>query len=86
MRSHARARYVFLIRNLLTKDFDNIDACVVYLSQRCRNLDDFQHDLMRMQYCMRLSALITVKEAKMEEEVNTWFNEVSGFGFRFWCF
>jgi hypothetical protein len=31
---------------------------------------------MHLQYCMRLSALITVTDAKMEKEVNKWFHEL----------
>ncbi len=62
--------------NMLRKHFDNIDACVVLLSQKSRNLDELQHDLMRVQFCMRLSALITVTEPKMEKEVNKWFHEL----------
>ena len=60
----------------MTKDFDNVDACVVLLSQRSRHLDELQHSLMHLQYCMRLSALISVTETEMEKEVNRWFHEL----------
>ena len=64
------------IRNLLTKNFFNIDACVSLLCQSCRSLDDLQHSIMHIQYFMRLMALITVPEINMEKYVNTHFNEV----------
>ena len=65
-----------IFRELLTKNSDNVDACVVLLSQQSRHLDELQHSLMHLQYCMRLSALITVTDAKMEKEVNKWFHEL----------
>lgn len=66
----------FCTRNLLTKQFCGVDACIALLCHRSRNLDDLQHSLMHIQYCMRLSALLTVPEKDIEKDVNTHFHEL----------
>jgi hypothetical protein len=66
----------FCTRNLLTKEFCGIDACIALLCHRSANLDELQHSLMHIQYCMRLSALLTVPEKNIEKDVNTHFHEL----------
>jgi hypothetical protein len=68
--------YPLYTRNLMTKEYHNIEACVALLSQRCKCLDDLQHSIMHIQYCMRLAALLTVPDKNIEKDINTHFNEM----------
>jgi hypothetical protein len=78
------AFYSVCSRDLLTNNYNNMEACIVLLIQKCRSLDDLQHSLMHVQYCMRLSTLLTVDEGKIEKDISFHFNELKTSA-RYWA-
>jgi hypothetical protein len=54
-----------------------MEACILLLCQQCRSLDNLQHSIMHLQYCMRLASLICVSEKKIGKEVELHFNELN---------
>lgn len=65
----------FCCRSLLSNHV-HMEACIVLLCQQCRSLDNLQHSIMHLQYCMRLASLICVSEKNIEKEMELHFNEL----------
>jgi hypothetical protein len=65
-----------VFRTLLTKDYKKLEAVVVFLVQRCKSLDDLQHELMHLQFFFRLSTLVVVPPAKLREDLKKHLDEL----------
>jgi hypothetical protein len=53
-----------------------MEACIVLLCQQSKNLDNLQHSIMHLQYCIRMASLICVPEKDIEKEMQLHFNEL----------
>ena len=65
-----------LFRNLLKNNDRKLEAFIVFLTQKCRNLDQLQHSLMHIQYCLRLATLLDVSDVEILDDVDRYLNEL----------
>lgn len=68
---HGSATQIF--RTLLL-NWRKTEAVILMLLQSCKGLDEFQHELMHLQWCFRLSTLVAVPAKKIRDEISKHFN------------
>jgi hypothetical protein len=60
---------ISVFRTLLTKDFRKLEAVIIMLVDRCKSLEELQHQLMRLQFCFRLATLAVVPVEKLRADL-----------------
>jgi hypothetical protein len=65
---------VQVFRTLLTKEGRKTEAVILMLLERCKSLDDLQHQLMHLQYWFRLATLLIVPAHKLREDLSKHMN------------
>ena len=59
-----------VFRTLLTQEGRKTEAAILMLLERCKGLDDFQHQLMHLQFWFRLATLLVVPPNKLKEDIS----------------